>query len=415
MRDWAATWFTRENAIAWITADAVPDGLDLTLPSGRRMPSPVVTDVLQGTPAYLAGLRDGVVLDALVPRGDAGNVAAQVIRELLHRDLRRDADIATSLDVSHDVLDAERARLSVTVQAEGRQDAAAGGLADALSGLRFHVADDDLAAARTAAAEELAELAAAPPAELLPSLAYRMVIGRPLDGPERIAARLERVTADDVRGFARELWGSALWFGPSPLDWAGMVPVPEWSQERVQGRTFPRIDAPDRSLVLAADGVGLVTPDGAVVVRFADCVLLESVPDGARALTGADGFRVGIEPTLYEGLTVWDVVKHVDPHVPANVVVHLPAREPGDIPVAQPPQPEKPKKRAKTDAGPRSVPATVGLVVGLWAAGLLVLGGGQVLLQEVFDLDLTLGFLPVLALGWATFGLIRKRHPKDDR
>ncbi|MFD7306999.1 hypothetical protein [Promicromonospora sp. NPDC059942] len=417
VRAWAATWFTRENAVAWITADAVPEGLDLTLPSGRRMPPPAVSDVLHGTPAYLGGLRDGVALDALVTRGAAADVATHVIREVLHRDLRRDADIATTTDVSHDPLDADRARLSVLVQAEGRPDAAVGGLADALNGLRFHVAHDDLAAAQAAAAEELAELAAAAAADLLPPLAYRTVTGRPLEGPARIAARVEQVTADDVRGIARELWGSALWYGPGALDWAGIVPAPEWSRGTIHGRTFPRIDAPDVSLVLAVDGVGLITPSGTVVVRFASCVLLETVPDGARALTGADGFRVQIEPTLYEGLSAEDVAEHVDARVPADVVVQLPARDTADIPVPRPGTDEKPAKRqrATKDTGPRSVPATVALVAGLWVAGLLVLGGGQVLLREVFDVDLSLGFLPVLALGWATFGLINKRHPKERR
>ncbi|MGW2090887.1 hypothetical protein [Promicromonospora sukumoe] len=417
VRGWAATWFTRENAVAWITAEAVPEGLDLTLPSGRRMPPATVSDALHGTPAYLGGLRDGVALDALVTRGAAADVATHVIREVLHRDLRRDADIATAAEVSHDALDDERTRLSVMVQAEGRPDAAAGGLADALNGLRFHVAPDDLAAARAAAAEELAQVAAAPPADLLPSLAYRTVTGRPLEGPARNVARIEQVTADEVRGIARELWGSALWYGPGALDWAGIVAAPEWSHWTIHGRAFPRIDDPDVSLVLAADGVGLVTLRGTVVVRFASCVLLEAVPDGARALTGADGFRVMIEPTLYEGLDAETVAKHVDAHVPADVVVHLPARDPGDIPVPRPSTPEKPAKRQRTpeDAGPRSAPVTVALVAALWVVGVLVLGGGQVLLLELFDVDLTLGFLPLLALAWATFGLIRKRHPKERR
>jgi len=419
--EWAATWFTRENAVAWVTVDALPDGLDLRLPAGRRMPPPVLTDVLEGSPAYLTGLRDGVALDSVVPRGNAAHLASRVLREVLHRDLRVNADIASTLDVDYDLLDAEHARVSVVVQgSEGQQGAAAGGLADALSGLRFHVSDDDLAAARAGALEELAETAAVPSADLLPSLAYRIVTGRPLEGPEQVRAQVERLTADDVRGVARHAWASALWYGPAAMDWAGIVPGPNWSQVRAEGRMFQRIDAPDVSLVLASDGVGLVTPDGGVTVRFADCMLLECVPDGARVLTGADGFRVVIEPTLYGGLGPAEVAFHVDARVPANVVVQRPAREPGDIPVPEPPQPAaatKGGRRAKAPgAGGRpSVTSTMARVTGLWVAAFVVLGGGQLLLSRFLDLELRLGILPVLGLIWASVSIVRARHGKGHR
>jgi hypothetical protein len=227
-------------------------------------------------------------------------------------------------------------------------------------------------------------------------------------------AQVESVTADEVRAVAREAWGNALWFGPVDMDWAGVTPTAGWSEQRAEGRSFELIGVPDISLVLAADGVGTVSPQGAVTVRFEDCVLLECVPDGARALTGADGFRVLIEPTLCGGLDPAAVAAHVDHRVPPNVVVHLPARDPDDIPVAQPPAKEA-APRVKADTGPRSVLATVGFVIGLWTAGVVVLGGGQVLLQEAFDVNIRLGFLPLLALGWATYGLVKKRHPKEDR
>ncbi|GHH64760.1 insulinase family protein [Promicromonospora soli] len=411
VREWAARWFTRENAVAWITADAVPDGLDLRLPAGSRMPSPTVTNVLRGTPAYLAGLRDGVALDALVPHGKAGQLTAGVMREVLHGTLRRDADIASSVDVSYEALNPDQARIGVVVQAaEGRQGSVAGAVADALGRLWFYVADDDLAAARTAAVEELAGVAELPAADMLPSVAYRVLNGRPVEGAETIRAHVELVTADDVRAVARDLWGTALWYVPGALDWAGIVPVPQWSEQRARGREFRRIDAPDVSLVLAEDGVGLVAPQGAVTVRFADCVLLETVPDGARVLTGADGFRVLIEPTVYRDLTGEDVARHVDSRVAADVIVHHPPRDPERVPVAEPPRPPGAKRADRT-----SVSGTIERLVGLWVVGFLVLGGGQLAAEELLDLEIRLGVLPLLALGAASVALVRKRHGKGAR
>ncbi|WP_423464038.1 hypothetical protein ACO229_05330 [Promicromonospora sp. MS192] len=432
VRDWAATWFTRGNAVAWFTGDALPDGLDLRLPEGSHMPAPPLTDVLGATPAYLTGLRDGVALDAILPRGDAASVTALVLREVLHRDLRADADLAGSVDVTYEGLDDEHARIDVAVQAvEGRQDAVVGGVLDALGGLRYHVADADLAAARALAAEDLAAFAAAPAADHLPGLAFQMVTGRPLKSADEMRAAVDRVTADDVRAMTRRLWDGALWFAPEPLDRVGVVEAPRWSAQPAVGRAFPRIDAPDVSVVLASDGVGHVAPDGGVTVRFADCVLLEVWPDGARALTGTDGFRVVVEPTLYDGLTAVDVAWHVDAHVPADVVVQMPERAAGDIPVPTPaPAPARRRRRTTTRRAPdpaevelelpsveepRSVPATVGLVVALWVGGLLLLGGGQLLLERALDTELRLGILPVLALVWATFGLINRRHPRQKR
>lgn len=413
-RAWSRTWFTRQNAVAWFTGDAVPDGLDLRLPEGRRMPAPEVTDVLGGTPALLTGLRDGVALDAVVPRGDAAYVASLVTREALHRELRTDADLASSVDVGYEVLDPEHARVLVVVQAvEGREDAVAGGVVDALGTLRFHVTDADLAAARALALERLAELTAASPADLLPTAAHRLVTGRRVEHHERTRARLEGMTADDVRAAVRDLWASALWYAPAPLDWAGVAVAPQWSREAVRGRTFPRIDAPDVSLVLAADGVGIVTPDGPLTVRFADCVLLETVPDGARALTGADGFRVTIEPTLFRGLTAAEVAAHVDPNVPTEVVVRLPARAPADVPA--PATRSSRKGRGAASRALRSVGGTVGLVAAVWLAGLLLVGWIQQLASEVLGLDLHLGLLPLLACVWATFAVINKRHRKGER
>lgn len=39
----------------WITSDRVPDGLDLTRPTGRRIPAPAASSALHATPTYIRG------------------------------------------------------------------------------------------------------------------------------------------------------------------------------------------------------------------------------------------------------------------------------------------------------------------------------------------------------------------------
>jgi hypothetical protein len=96
--------------------------------------------------------------------------------------------------------------------------------------------------------------------------------------------------------------------------------------------------------------------------------------------------------------------------VPDDVVVRHPARDPEDIPVAEPPRSETTRP-----AGKPSVWGTILRLAGMWVAGLLVLGGGQLVAEYLLDTEIRLGFLPVLALGFASVALVRKRHGKEDR
>ncbi|GAB3826269.1 peptidase M16 family protein [Dactylosporangium cerinum] len=55
VRAWANAWFTRANAVLWISGDRVPPGLRLRLPAGTLRPVPVASTVLPATPAYFTG------------------------------------------------------------------------------------------------------------------------------------------------------------------------------------------------------------------------------------------------------------------------------------------------------------------------------------------------------------------------
>ncbi|MBE1878725.1 insulinase family protein [Myceligenerans pegani] len=410
---WATTRFTRQNAIAWFSSDTVPSALDLRLPEGSRMPLPPVTKVLSGTPAFLTGLRDGIAVDAIVRRTGIESVVTGVIEQALHRDLRRDTDIASQIHAEHERLDDDHVRVTITVHAaEGRHEATAGGLTDVLGRLRFHVSDDDLAAARALRLEELAEWAAAPEAAVLPSIAHQTLTGRLVEEPAEVRARIEAATADSVRELIAAIWSEALWFGPRELRSIGATPAPEHSLTRVNGTACPRLDDPSVSLVIGDDGVSLVAGDAAVTVLFSEVALLETVPDGARALTGHDGFRVELEPTLYQGLGP-DLIARIDTKVPQDVVVHLPAREADEIPVPRDPGPANRAGRSDLRRRARKVVATIVLVpvtlIAIMVVGIGIGAGIEKLTGTSVPVGVGLAPLAVLA----AMSIVRSRHGKE--
>lgn len=93
----------------------------------------------------------------------------------------------------------------------------------------------------------------------------------------------------------------------------------------------------------------LSTPGGLVTVRYDACAAMTTRPDGGRCLTGLDGFRIAVEPTLFGEVTA-ERIAVLDKAVPADAIVPLPVR-----PVEKIPQPrERPAADPRTPArGPQ--------------------------------------------------------------
>lgn len=90
----------------------------------------------------------------------------------------------------------------------------------------------------------------------------------------------------------------------------------------------------------------LSTPGGLVTVRYDACAAMTTRPDGARCLTGLDGFQVTVEPTLFGDVTA-ERIAVLDKAVPAAAVVPLPARPAQEIP--QPRERTAPAPRTPAD------------------------------------------------------------------
>ncbi|MFJ3541519.1 M16 family metallopeptidase [Streptomyces rubiginosohelvolus] len=336
VRDWAATWFTRDNAVLWITGDTVPEGLDLTLPAGRRQPLPVPTSALPVTPAYLTGGSGGVVLDGIVRRSTAAALFAEVLSRALFTDLRQKGGYSYTADCGYHPRDADHATITAFADAlPQKQDAVVGGFIDVLARLRAGTiaeAELDSARAKFLKQYEIPDVGAA----ALPSHALNVLTGHENLTPDEHRAHLADVTVEDLREVARELYDSALIQVPGRgVDWAGFTEAPQWSGPSFGPEplgTVHRSRASDAvSLAVGREAVTLSTPRGRISVRYDACAAMRVYPDGARHLIGFDAFVVEVEPTLFAKLTP-DRMAVIDAAVPATAVVPMPERDPDEIP-----------------------------------------------------------------------------------
>ncbi|MDN0195156.1 insulinase family protein [Streptomyces sp. S.PNR 29] len=348
VRHWAATRFTRENAVLWITSDHVPDGLDLTLPAGTRVPAPAPTSALPVTPAYIHGDDGHVVLTSVVPRSTAAAVFAEVLGRALFQDLRQEGGLSYTAEADYTPRDAGFATLTAYADAlPKKQDAVVGGFVDTLARLRagrIEQSELDSARGKFLKVYDAPDLGAA----ALPGYALNLLLGHRMLSPEQHKAELAAVTLADLRAVAREVWAGALLQVPSRgADWAGFTLAPQYSQDVVTGTRHPSLEDDRVTLVIGTEGVSLSTPGGPVTVRYDAVAAMTARPDGARALTGLDGFTVSVEPTLYRGVTA-ERIAAIDAAVPHAAVVPMPAREPERIP-----QPRKRPRPADPSAGRR--------------------------------------------------------------
>ncbi|WP_097955920.1 MULTISPECIES: pitrilysin family protein [Streptomyces] len=338
VRDWARTWFTRDNATLWITGDTVPEELDLTLPAGRRQPLPAPSSALPVTPAYITGGSGGVVLDGIVRRSSAASLFADVLGRALYTDLRQKGGYSYTADCGYHPRDNDHATITAYADAlPQKQDAVVGGFIDVLARLcagTIGQAELDSARSKRLKQYETPDLGAAS----LPSHALNVLTGHANLTPDEQRAELAAVTVEDLRDVARELHASALIQVPGrPVDWAGFTEAPQWSAPvaTAPASTVHRSRADhDVSLAVGPEAVTLVTPGGQITVRYDACAAMRVYPDGARHLIGFDAFVVEVEPTLCAKLTP-DRIAVIDAEVPAAVAVPMPVRDPDEIP--QPP------------------------------------------------------------------------------
>jgi zinc protease len=331
LRAWVAHFFTRENAVLWVAGDRVPDGLKLDLPSGARRPLPTPSSALPVTPAYFPGPGGVLVWDALVPRGTAASVFADVLERALRRELRQDGGLSYTIRTDYEPLG--RAQAVVTAVADAlpeKQGALVGGFTDVLAAMRTgRVNESDVAAVIKQRAEALEE--AAGRGGLVPGQAFNLLIGLPVQDVAEVIAETRAVTAAEVAALARTASAAGLARTPqSRADWAGYLPAPSNSEMSVNGTPYVSLEDPHGRLVIGSEGVSLIEEDSVATVRFDACSIVLTWPDGARQFVGHDAIVVSVEPSLFAG--AYQALPWLDSRIPPALRVDQPPRDPSHIP-----------------------------------------------------------------------------------
>jgi hypothetical protein len=343
VQEWAAHYFTRENAVLWLAGDDLPAGLRLDLPSGSRLAAPVASSALPTTPAYFPGDSRATVLDAVVPRDAAASVFSGVLEREMFRSLRQRDGLSYTAATHYEPRGDGCAVITALADAlPEKQDAVLGGVVDVLAKIRIgRIEEADVAAVIGKAVDALSTADA--DRARLPSAAFNLLTGHPVESGDELLRQIKSVTPEAVHQVATAAMASSLLMTPyrRSADWAGFVAAPSGSDEAVTGTVHPGLGGLPQRLVVGTDGVSLITDaggpaDGAsadtarglATVRFDRCVAMLAWPDGGRQLIGADAVVVRLEPTLYQGATA----QVVDAAVPPQVRVDLPARDPDEIP-----------------------------------------------------------------------------------
>ena len=260
LRAWAATHFTRENAVLWIAGDEVPAGLRLHLPSGVRRPVAPATSALPVTPAWFSGASRATAWDAVVRRSVAAGVFTGVLERELFRALRQEAGLSYTTSTNYEARgDGSALLVAVADATPDKADAVLGGFVDVLAKLKVGRIDPaDVGAVVAKAADGLGNAEA--DAARLPQYAFNLLVGYPNQTLEEAAAELRAVTPEAVAAVATEALGTGLLMTPGGRDaeWAGFAAAPDVSPAAVAGRAYRSVDTPGHRLIVGDAGVSLV-------------------------------------------------------------------------------------------------------------------------------------------------------------
>jgi predicted Zn-dependent peptidase len=321
---WMRRWFTRQNAILWLTGP-VPDGLRLELPDGEPAPTPDITPIPGVTfPTHLAWDGPAATLGYVAQRTSAIHIASSIAHRRARQRLRFDQGLVYDVELDYEPLAPTVAHVMLGASCP---DERIRQVVDGLLGIVRELATDgptqgeleqELSGYLRQYEDRDGRIA------LLASTAFDTLWG----GPARTAEQLldERRAVDPAT--ARDALATAL---DTMLVMANCEAVPKleqypaWSTSRVDGREYAPAGfflpgrKPKERLTVGPEGVTVaVTPGEWLTVRYADCVAAIHEGPAVRTLLGRDGMRVGIVAEGWKDGT--KAIEEVDRAIPAELV-----------------------------------------------------------------------------------------------
>lgn len=396
LRSWVARYFTRGNAVVWVSGMPLPDALRLPLPPGPRQPLPVIPEALPELPACFPDLAGKFAYQARVPRSVAGRMYTSLLQREMFRRLRQEGGYSYSVATGYEPAGVTTAEIYASADiADEREGAAVGAFVDVLASLRWGTIDPaDLVEIRARLRSDLDH----PMAESarLPGEAADLLIGGRLLQRDELLAEADAVTPQDVQQVAEQAAATALLLTPRGLtaEWAGFHIAPNWSPAPVSGPVVGAHGEPGRQLVIGAEGVSETSQGNTVAVAYHDCQVMLAWPDGGRLLVGSDAISCAVEPTLYP--LDPQALRYLDQRIPGSLVVRMPPRSPDDIPA-----PPAPPPRPAGLSGPARNRSIAGIVVlGLLALFMLFWAIATTALLGDSDPDVAAGAGVIAVVSW---------------
>ncbi len=306
VRAWAAERFTAENATAWFSG-ALPDDLRFEgLPRGRRFPceEPALIPRLR-LPAFLYDKTDGVAVSFVTDRESWIGVPWTVAATRLHERLRFREGLTHAVQSELHHISTHRSHSTIwarclAADAPALQDS----LLEVLEDLaRKGPTPAELAEGREEWTKHRDKWETI--AQHIDNWALNELLGYRVASLSELRAEFDARTPEMWAASAQQALDSALLQLPP-----GCTPArehfnafPYWSDAITRGRRYR--SAAQRfpwskkgpELIIGADGVSLVTPEGyAVTVLYDACAGAILYPDGSIRLYGEDGFEVGVAP-----------------------------------------------------------------------------------------------------------------------
>jgi len=334
LRELAARAFAQGNGVLALSGPP-PAGLELPLRPGPRMIPGRAVQCDQPLPGGFAGRPGAIALSGTAARSTAAGAMLRAFERGLQGGLRHGAGVGYSAWSSYEVVDADRAMLTVGMDVipEALRSAVSESIA-VLRRLRDRGPDpvelrDDLDA-------QIRQFGTRPAHQWLPILAARdAMLGTPVtNSVEELAAETDAVTVAQVREAALSVWRDLLVSvdpeggGDPQLAWLGNPPAAAMPSD---GRRFRPVDPTSKAaLTVGATRVHREAADGSTSAAYDEIAGMVRYPDGGRQLIRHDGYQVQVEPTVWRNGS--QAVALLDAAVPPALHIRLPERPKEQIP-----------------------------------------------------------------------------------